>query len=309
MTPPRELAAGQAGPAVILANDTCTDVLSQVIADAFFDLAVSRWLIPDAAARREIFPGYFRLSLEHALADGIVCTTPGQDAVALWLPAGEEPAPPPDGYDERLAAVTGPWAYRFRIFDQTLDRRHPTGFAHHHLAILAVHPDRQGQGTGSVLLRAHHAALDRDGVPAYLEASDLRSRRLYLAHGYAARSGPIFLPGALMHPMVRQPGAGEQAGGDHHRQAHRERRAGTGARRCPVRYRDLDRIDLDAAKEKVREWMLAHPGGTPGQMAADLEGGYAEFAEHMAIVLHGIMAAFQDHPGELDPGGTSGETG
>jgi GNAT superfamily N-acetyltransferase len=204
MTAPRNLAA-DAGPAVVLADETCIGVLSQVIASAFADLAVSRWLIPDPAARHEIFPGYFRLYVEHALADGLVCTTPARDAVALWLPASQEPAPPPEGYDQRLAAVTGPWIGRFRTFDQELDRRHPTGTAHHHLALLAVRPDRQGHGLGTALLRAHHAALDRDQIPAYLEASDLRTRRLYRAHGYAACGGPLVLPGAVMHPMWRQP--------------------------------------------------------------------------------------------------------
>ena len=69
-----------------------------------------------------------------------------------------------------------------------------------------------------------------------------------------------------------------------------------------MRYRDLDRIDLDATKEKVRQWMLAHPAGTPDQMAADLKGDYPKFPEHMAIVLRGFMASLQDNPGELDPG-------
>ncbi len=167
MTPPRDPAAGT-NPAVILADDTFTDVLSQLIADAFHELAVSAWLIPDPAARRQIYPRYFGLYVEHALAGGIVLTTPGQAAVALWLPAGEDKPGVPDGYDKRLAEVTGPWADRFRLFDQELDRRHPAGTAHHHLAILAVRPGRQGQGLGTALLRAHHAALDRDGIPAYL---------------------------------------------------------------------------------------------------------------------------------------------
>jgi len=198
-----------AGSSVVIADGTSAGALSQVIADAFADLAVSRWLIPDPAARRRIFPGYFRLSVEHALADGIVCTTPGQDAVALWLPASETPAPPPEDYDERLAAITGPWIDRFRVFDQALQDRHPTGFAHHHLALLAVRPDRQGHRIGSALLRAHHAALDRDGIPAYLEASDLRTRRLYRAHGYADCGAPLAFPGAVMYPMARQPRAGQ----------------------------------------------------------------------------------------------------
>jgi GNAT superfamily N-acetyltransferase len=215
MTTSRDLAAGGTDPAVVLADGTCLEVLSQVIADAFHSLAVSRWLIPDPAARRRIFPGYFQLYVEHALADGIVCTTSGQDAVALWLPASQEPAPPPDGYDQRLAAVTGPWTGRFRTFDQELGRRHPAGTAHHHLALLAVRPDRQGRGLGTALLRAHHAALDRDGMPAYLEASDLRTRRLYRAHGYAACGGPLFLPGAVMHPMWRQPATSANTDKEH----------------------------------------------------------------------------------------------
>jgi GNAT superfamily N-acetyltransferase len=201
-----------AGPTVVIADGTSAGVLSQVIADAFADLAVSWWLIPDEVARHGIFPDYFRLYVEHALADGIVCTTPSQDAVALWLPAGEQPAPPPEDYDERLAAVTGSWIDRFRAFDQALAIRHPTGFAHHHLAILAVRPDRQGQGIGSALLRAHHAALDRDRIPAYLEASDLRTRRLYRAHGYADCGAPLTFPGAVMYPMARQPRPGQPSG-------------------------------------------------------------------------------------------------
>ena len=129
----------------------------------------------------------------------------------MWLPAGEAPAPPPEDYDEQLVAVTGRWIDRFRLFDRTLEDR-PTGYAHHDLAILAVRPDRQGHGTGSALLRAHHAALDRDSIPAYLEASDLRTRRLYLAHGYADTGGPLFLPEAVMYLMLRPPRPGQPPG-------------------------------------------------------------------------------------------------
>jgi GNAT superfamily N-acetyltransferase len=211
MTRPGDLPA-DTGPAVVLADDTCTGVLSSVIADAFFDLEVSKWLIPDETARRQIYPRYFEMYVEHALADGIVLATPDQAAVALWLPADEQPAPAPEGYGERLAAVTGPWVDRFRAFDAELERRHPAGFAHHYLAILAVRPDRQGQGLGTALLRAHHAALDREGIAAYLEASNMRSRRLYRAEGYEDHGGLLFLPGAAMYPMLRPPRPGSQAG-------------------------------------------------------------------------------------------------
>ncbi len=196
--------AGQADQTVVLADPSDLDVLSHVIADAFHDLAPSRWLITDPAARRAIFPGYFRLHLEHAMASGIVHTTPGRTAAALWIPAGRNAAGRADGHDARLAAATSPWTSQFAAFDAALDRHQPAGIPHYHLVILAVRPDRQGRGTGTALLRAFHAALDHAGTPAYLEASGPRTRHLYLSHGYADHGPPVHLPaGPDMYPMWR----------------------------------------------------------------------------------------------------------
>lgn len=96
-----------------------------------------------------------------------------------------------DGYDLRLAAVTSLWTSRFVAFDVALDRHHPAEVPHCHLAILAVHPDQQGQGIGTALLHVGHAKLDGEGTPAYLEAAGPRSRDLYLAHGYTDHGPPI----------------------------------------------------------------------------------------------------------------------
>jgi GNAT superfamily N-acetyltransferase len=198
-------ALNSSAESVVSAVAADVDILSQVIADAFHELAPSRWLMSDPDARRAIFPGYFRLYVEHAMASGVVETTPDRAAVALWLPVGADGPSEPAGYGERLAAATRPWTDRFLAFDRVLERHHPTGIAHHHLAILAVRPDRQGQGIGTALLRTHHAALDHNtGTPAYLEASDLCTRQLYLAHGYRDHGLPIHLAGGpLMHPMWR----------------------------------------------------------------------------------------------------------
>ena len=69
-----------------------------------------------------------------------------------------------------------------------------------------MRPGRQGQGTGTALLRSYHERLDRDaGAPAYLEAADLRTRRMYRRHGYTDLGPPIQLPdGPLMYPMWRE---------------------------------------------------------------------------------------------------------
>ena len=190
------------------ADEADADVLSRIIAEAFHPLPPSEWLIPDPAARRDVYPGYFRIFVELALAGGIVHTTPDRTAVALWLPAGVGPDEPA-GYPARLAAATGPWLDRFAAFDEALERGHPAGPAHQHLAMLAVRPDRQGRGTGTALLRARLAALDLAGTPTYLEASAPRNRALYLRHGYHDHGPPIRLPdGTPMYPMWREPPGG-----------------------------------------------------------------------------------------------------
>jgi GNAT superfamily N-acetyltransferase len=190
--------------AIVRASENDADALAQVIADAFHDLAVSRWLIGDPAERRAIYPGYFRMYVERALADGIVHTTADRAAAALWIPTAG-PAAPPGGYTERLAAITGPDVGRFMSFDEALDAHHPVGVTHHHLAILAVHPDWQDIGIGTALLDTHHAILDQQGIPAYLEASDTGTRDLYQRHGYELRpDNPIRLPaGPDIWPMWR----------------------------------------------------------------------------------------------------------
>jgi GNAT superfamily N-acetyltransferase len=181
------------------------EVLAQLIALCFAPLAPSQWLIPDAADRRAIFPDYFRICVEHALKQGQVWTTQGYDGVALWLhvPAG---GPPPEPDNDQVAEATGKYADRFEEFGRLLTARHPTDREHHHLAVLAVNPRRQRRGVGTALLQQHHRSLDHTGTPAYLEASDTGTRKLYLRHGYRDAGEPIdFAYEVAMYPMIREP--------------------------------------------------------------------------------------------------------
>jgi len=204
--------AGSPRYEIVRAGKADIGVLSQVLADAFFSLAVSRWLIPDGAARRAAFPGFFQLYVEHAIEDGLVETTPDRAAAALWIP-GTGPGEPPEGYTERLAAITGQYVSNFLAFDEQLETHHPVGIFHHHLPVLGVRPDRQGQGIGTALLQARHTVLEGEGTPAYLEASDDRTRRIYLDHGYADYGTPIeFADGVRMYPMWREPRTGDRTG-------------------------------------------------------------------------------------------------
>ncbi len=188
--------------------------LAHVIADAFFGLAVSQWLVPGEDARRAIFPRYFGMYVDHALADGVVLTTPARDAVALWMPAGPDgPTELPEHYHDQLTALTGEHLARFEALDEAFGQHHPTGIQYEHLAILAVRPGRQRLGIGTAIMKFRHFILDRKGTPAYLEASDTVKRDIYLAFGYVDLGEPIQLPdGPQMYPMIRFPGGAQASG-------------------------------------------------------------------------------------------------
>ena len=129
--------------------------------------------------------------------------------VALWFPF-TRPIPPPRDYDARLKDGCGPAFDRIRELDAALEVHHPV-HAHHYLAFLAVRPDKQNLGIGSALLARHHARIDAAGIPAYLDANDIRNRDLYLRHGYTFDT-MIQLPdgGPPIWPMHRRPKALQQ---------------------------------------------------------------------------------------------------
>ncbi|SCG73140.1 GNAT family N-acetyltransferase [Micromonospora coxensis] len=191
-------------PAVERLGAAQTRAVAERIANSFLVLAATRWLVPDAERREAVLADHFEIMVDHAMRHGLVYGTTDRSGVAVWLPQVGEPGPEPADYDARLAGACGEWTDRFRHLDDLFAASHPHD-DHHHLAFLAVAPQRQGQGIGTALLRHHHAVLDAEGVPAYLEASSESSRDLYARHGY--RGGePFRLPdGTPFYPMWREP--------------------------------------------------------------------------------------------------------
>jgi GNAT superfamily N-acetyltransferase len=181
--------------------------LAGLVAAAFHGLEAARWQIGDDELRRAVFPGYFQGYVSHALEHGVVQVTEDRSAAALWLLEDGGPQPEPPSPDPHVAAMLGPWAERIHMFDRLLHDALPTpGRPFEHLAILAVLPGRQGKGLGSTLLEHRLAHLDEEGIPAYLEASEANTRRIYLRFGFEDHGEPIRFPdGPTMYPMWREP--------------------------------------------------------------------------------------------------------
>ena len=139
---------------LVRAQTADLDTLSQVIADAFHGLAPSRWLVADPAARRDIFPAYFRLLVEHAMASGVVHTTTDRTAAALWIHVGERPAAPhrcsarkKRVIEDRETRARG-GVFRQRAF--VLDGRRQNQLDDLFFAQLARRPRRFGSSCGQI---------------------------------------------------------------------------------------------------------------------------------------------------------------
>ncbi len=188
------------------------DRTAELIAASFHPLEVAAWLVPDPDDRARVLPANFRIFVEDALAHGEILLIEDNvgacAAAAVWLPYLTGPLPPPDGYETRLTDACGPFTHRFEILDQRFADCHPHTYPHHQLAYLATRPDLQGQGLGSALLRHHHRQLDAEKVPAFLIASNDKTRAFYEQHDYEFLGKPLQLPdGPVMWPMWREPHA------------------------------------------------------------------------------------------------------
>jgi len=195
-------------PAIRVAELPEAGALAQVIADAFFDLVVCHWLVPDPVERRRVLQPDFEILVEHGIRQGTVHTTDALDAVAVWFSDAPEGIGEIRDYDARLAAAVAPHTARFTQLDDVMHESHPTGRPHEYLALLAVKPGLQSAGIGSALLKVRHDHLDAEGIPAYLEASSQRSRSLYLRNGYVEVGKPLAAPDGpdeIMYPLWREP--------------------------------------------------------------------------------------------------------
>src|SRR4051812_10561631 len=185
------------------ARDDATQ-LAAALAAAFYDDPVFRWFSPDDQRRGARLPGFFDVFVDAYLSHAETYTDDAVSGAALWAAPGTDPLGAEPVYVERLEAIAGIDAPRLFEIVELLEAHAPQQ-RHYHLQFLAVRPERQGTGLGGALMAPGLDRCDRDGVPAYLEATSDRNRALYERHGFRTL-GDIPLPGGpALWRMWREP--------------------------------------------------------------------------------------------------------
>jgi GNAT superfamily N-acetyltransferase len=170
---------------------------------AFSSDPVARWVLPDAGRYLTYWPQFVSALAGNAFANGTADSIGDCGGVALWLP------PDVGSDDEAMATIAAeavPEPDQEEVFSVMgqMGEYHPAE-RHWYLPLVGVDVPKEGGGLGSALLRHAAQRCDRDGLPAYLEATNPRNKRLYAAHGFeelgviqAGGSPPIW-------PMLRKP--------------------------------------------------------------------------------------------------------
>jgi GNAT superfamily N-acetyltransferase len=170
------------GGALRRASGADVERLRTMLAEAFFDDPVLGWLMPNDRTRRAQLRRYFGIELRHyTLPRGCVWTTDDLAGAALSLPPRAWRAPTRVTLLEGSVFLTHlPRAARLGA---AMEWRHLRG-PHYYVRDVGVLPSMQGRGLGSALMRPTLDRCDREGLPAYLEASSERSTALYERLGF-----------------------------------------------------------------------------------------------------------------------------
>ena len=168
------------------------EAIAQVMGAAFEDDPVTSWFWRDAARRRDYIAGWYELVLvEYYLEHGkvLVAEEDGEVAgCAIWSAPGKWRFP------SRVELRTTRYALprlgvRVPIASvgmRRIERAHPTE-PHWYLSELGVRPPSQGRGIGSKLMYDVLRTCETERLPAYLESSTERSKKLYERHGFVTK--------------------------------------------------------------------------------------------------------------------------
>jgi GNAT superfamily N-acetyltransferase len=180
--------------------------VAATVAAGFFDDPVTQWLLPDEHRRRQLVQPMFELYVAPYVRLGETYLTADGNGAAVWLLPGVEllTDQEEESFVQALEELVGPDAERHALLAETFERYHPTQPLYY-CQFLATVPAMQSRGIGSAFLRDMLARADREGMPAYHEATSPRNRALYERHGYVTQ-GEFTLPdGPPLWPMWRDP--------------------------------------------------------------------------------------------------------
>ncbi|MEV4315387.1 hypothetical protein [Actinocrispum sp. NPDC049592] len=192
----------------VLATPADVDALAHMLAQAFQNDALTKWITPDEQRRERILPDFFRVFLEISLGYDAVYTNAQRDAALLFLPPGAWHEVERRGVElsQRFAAILGDEVEKMATISGLQAVHHPMGRAHYYVSFAGVDPQHQRHGAMSVLVDALLGRADAEEMACYTEASSAGGTWAALRNGFVEVGVRIDIPGGpTLRPMWREP--------------------------------------------------------------------------------------------------------
>jgi ribosomal protein S18 acetylase RimI-like enzyme len=188
--------------------------LAHVFALSFNEDPVLSWIIRQDNKRLEALTDLFKFYLNDAYQGGAETTTNDLMACAIWVPPEKENHSISLSWISKLPRYFH-WAglgrvRRFLSFVDACEGKRPSE-PYYYLDSIGVDPDHQGKGYGSMLLKYTLDHFDSEGLPAYLESSNIRNNPLYERYGFRTLSEIHLSGGPTLWCMWREPKTRERA--------------------------------------------------------------------------------------------------
>jgi len=168
-----------------LASPNEIGTVCDILASAFTDDPIMAWL----SGHPQIYSALFRSEAEALYKKhGLVYLNGDNTGAAMWLPAGIPHKAP---FHWRMLSVawklvsTSGFASlkRGMVLDTIFEEQHIKE-PHFYLHAIGAAYNNQGRGIGSALLKTGLKACDEQGMPAYLESSNIKNNVLYERYGF-----------------------------------------------------------------------------------------------------------------------------
>ena len=200
--------SARTSPDISLAHPDDGPVVGEILARGFHDDPLMRWLFEgddDARATKlAAFFGFLAVEANVPLGESYL----SEGACICWCPppgVADWPDERSNRFGELLGSIsTGTDLERLGVLGATFDAAHPTE-PHWYLGLVAVVPERQGNGQGTALLAHTLARVDADHAPAYLESSNPRNVGLYERFGFEVVDEILMDDGGPLVPTMWRP--------------------------------------------------------------------------------------------------------
>jgi GNAT superfamily N-acetyltransferase len=187
-----------------------------LMAGAFFHSTLYAWAAPDEGERRRLLNAMFhrraRSWLEGESQTELALESGKIVGSATWVPpkGDEPPGVGPGSMDEVFQGLSPEVAERWMLFQPVIeaqDKSMPQPCWD--LAPIAVTPEAQGRGIGTLLLRRKLGEIDRAAQRCFLATQDRANLGLYEHFGFRQiEEIPIVPDGPVSYSMIRDVRAG-----------------------------------------------------------------------------------------------------